>query len=237
MATLVKVSRKRDKKIRAVRGTVGLLDYDDLKRNFRKGYYYLGACKSKFQWYFYNVSHQLRTEKSINFSSFFLSLMKIILFLFIYLSHVHIIHAVQKPNENNIQSNTNTCKIQILHFIFNLKNNDQSFKYTIFVFFSFFFLSIKIELLSIRFTNERLLLSKFHYQEANGYFMRHDLISSYSPYPSRGETVYWNNQAKQIAFFGWNWSWIGDIPITDLLINRIESLALRSIKWFPTKTR
>lgn len=140
MATLVKVSRKRDKKIRAVRGTVGLLDYDDLKRNFRKGYYYLGAYKSKFQWYFYNVSHQLRTEKSINFSSFFLSLMKIILFLFIYLSHVHIIHAVQKPNENNIQSNTNTCKIQILHFIFNLKNNYQSFKYTIFVFFFFFFI-------------------------------------------------------------------------------------------------
>lgn len=32
MATLVKVSRKRDKNIRAVRGTVGLLDYDDLKR-------------------------------------------------------------------------------------------------------------------------------------------------------------------------------------------------------------
>lgn len=32
MATLVKVSRKRDKKIRAVRGTVALLDYDDLKR-------------------------------------------------------------------------------------------------------------------------------------------------------------------------------------------------------------
>lgn len=32
MATLVKVSRKRDKNIRAVRGTVGLLDYDDFKR-------------------------------------------------------------------------------------------------------------------------------------------------------------------------------------------------------------
>lgn len=62
----------------------------------------------------------------------------------------------------------------------------------------------------------RMVISlKFHYQGANGYFVRHDLISSYSPYPSWSETVYWNNQAKQIAFFGWNWSWIARLsPIS-----------------------
>lgn len=57
----------------------------------------------------------------------------------------------------------------------------------------------------------------------NKYFVRH-LVSFYSVNLSSGRRENRNNQAKQIAFFGWNCSWIArpPIPITDLLINRID---------------
>lgn len=135
----------------------------------------------------------------------------ILVHIFIYISYIR---GVQKSNElTKTKSNpviTNTSKIQMLYFLFNLNEK------TITKVYNFCFLqSISNLHRFVSQMNGYFYRTKFHYQGANGYFMRLDLISPYSPYPSRSETVYWNNQAKQIAFFGWNWSWIARLsPIS-----------------------
>ena len=208
MATLVKVSRKRDKKIRAVRGTVALLDYDDLKRKDEiLGRYIIitlgpnpnfNAPKTQHEW----------IKISIEDRSIFL-----LLFLFF-------------SNEDN--------PILIYYYLVITKSKcciTKVLSITIFV----FFFTIHIDT-----STKRMVTSigpSFHY------FMRHDLISSYSSYSIsivRRNSVLKQSSKTNCIFrvkLVLDRASIADIPITDLLINRIESLALRSIKWFPTKTR
>lgn len=198
MATLVKVSRKREKKIRAVRGTVGLLDYDDLTRKDEiLGRYIIIPSNPNFNVLFYNTN-KLRYQSKNNFSSFSsFFLMKIILFSFINITRSR----CAKIELTKRKSDPVIIKIQMLHFLYSTWTTTNCFLTN----------TYRTSIDSFR----MVISLKFHYQGANGYFVRHDLISSYSPYPSWSETVYWNNQAKQIAFFGWNWSWIARLsPIS-----------------------
>lgn len=118
----------------------------------------------------------------------------------------------------------------------------QSFKYYNFCFFFYNPYRYFYRFVS---QNEWLLLSDqvSIIKRQNGYFMRHDLISSYSSYSIsivRRNSVLKQSSKTNCIFrvkLVLDRASIADIPITDLLINRIESLALRSIKWFPTKTR
>lgn len=142
---------------------------------------------------FYNTN-KLRYQSKNNFSSFSsFFLMKIILFSFI-----NITVCKNRTYEKKIRS-SDYQNPNVAFSLFNLNLTTNCF------------LTNRTSIDSFR----MVISLKFHYQGANGYFVRHDLISSYSPYPSWSETVYWNNQAKQIAFFGWNWSWIARLsPIS-----------------------
>lgn len=219
MATLVKVSRKRDKKIRAVRGTVALLDYDDLKRKDEiLGRYIIitlgpnpnfNAPKTQHEW----------IKISIEDRSIFL-----LLFLFF-------------SNEDN--------PILIYYYLVITKSKcciTKVLSITIFVFFFTIYIDTSIDSFH---KTKRLFLSDqvSIIKGQNGYFMRHDLISSYSSYSIsivRRNSVLKQSSKTNCIFrvkLVLDRASIADIPITDLLINRIESLALHSIKWFPTKTR
>lgn len=170
---------------------------------------------------FYNTN-KLRYQSKNNFfsfSSFFL--MKIILFSFINITRSR----CAKIELTKRKSDPVIIKIQMLHFfLFNL--NDYQ------LFFNKY-------------------ISSFYRFVSNGYFSQVPL--------SRGKRIFrapWFNiflfaisivkrnsvlkqSSKTNCIFRvklvLDRATIADIPITDLLINRIESL--RSIKWFPTKTR
>lgn len=115
MATLVKVSRKREEKIRAVRGTVGLLDYDDLTRKDEiLGRYIIIPSNPNFNVLFYNTN-KLRYQSKNNFSSFSsFFLMKIILFSFINITRSR----CAKIELTKKKSDPVIIKIQMLHFLY-----------------------------------------------------------------------------------------------------------------------
>lgn len=168
MATLVKVSRKREKKIRAVRGTVGLLDYDDLTRKDEiLGRYIIIPSNPNFNVLFYNTN-KLRYQSKNNFSSFSsFFLMKIILFSFINITRSRCakIEFTKKKIRSSDYQNPN-----VAFSLFNLNLTTNCFLTN----------TYRASIDSFR----MVISLKFHYQGANGYFVRHDLISSYSPYPS-----------------------------------------------------